>query len=256
MIELPTKVTEPSQVDPKRLIIFGHPKSGKSECLSRLENNLILDLESGSGYVTGLKIDVLKIAEEQEIKPVQALRKVLDKIKEANTAAGKNVYKYITIDTVSILEDKYALDVALKLYKSKPVGRNYQGENVLDLPNGAGYGPLREAVKLILDDVESLCDVLIISGHTKDKSLEKSGKEYTARMLDLAGKLPGIICSEADAVAYIYRKENQTILNFQSSEELLVGARPLHLKNQEIVLLESDENGNFTSHWDKIFIEN
>jgi hypothetical protein len=73
------------------------------------------------------------------------------------------------------------------------------------------------------------------------------------RGLDLAGKTPGIICSKADAIAYIYRKDNQTIANFKSAESLIVGARPEHLKNQEIVLLESDADGNFTSHWDKIF---
>lgn len=77
----------------------------------------------------------------------------------------------------------------------------------------------------------------------------------TARGLDLAGKLSSIVCSQSDAIAYLYRKDNKTIANFKPAESLTVGARPEHLKNKEIVVLESDENGKFISHWDKIFVK-
>lgn len=252
--ELPTEKVKAHQINPKRLVLFGHPKCGKTHSLSLLEDNLILDLEGGSGFVTGLKIDVLKISQDMEILPIQALREVLDQIRMKNKEKGSYVYKYITIDTISIMEDRYALDLALKLYKTKPIGRNFQGENILDLPQGAGYGPLREAVGMILDEVEELCETLIISGHTKEKILDKQGKEFTSRFLDLTGKLPGIVCSTADAVGYVYRKDNETIINFKSSEELVVGARCEHLKNKEITILESDEQGNIIDHWDKIFV--
>lgn len=75
----------------------------------------------------------------------------------------------------------------------------------------------------------------------------------TQRGLDLSGKTPGIICSKSDAIAYLYRKDNQTIANFKTAESLIVGARSEHLKNKEIVLLESNENGEFTSYWENIF---
>ena len=253
ILELPSKPIKPEQVNPKRLILFGNPKSGKSESLSRLENNLILDLESGSGFITGLKIDVLKIASDNEITPINALKIVINKIKEGNQQNKGFLYKYITVDTVSMLEEKYALELALKLYLNTTVGRNFQGTDVRTLPNGAGWQYLKDAVQIVLDELETLCETLIVSGHTKEKLYEKDGKESSARCLDLAGKLPAILCAKADAIAFIYRKGNQTIANFKSSEDLIVGARPEHLKNQEIVLLESDDQGNFTSHWDKIF---
>ena len=255
MVELPSKIAKPSRVNPKRLIIFSQPKTGKTEALSRLENNLILDLEDGSGFVTGLKINVLSIAHKEKIKPIAALKAVIDKLKEANTASNSNTYKYITVDTISALEENYAIDLALKIYKDTPMGKNFQGTDVRTLPNGAGYGPLREAVLIILNELEQLCDTLIISGHTKDKIIEHEGKEMTARGLDLAGKLSSIVCSQSDAIAYLYRKDNQTIANFKPAESLTVGARPEHLKNKEIVVLESDETGKFTSHWDKIFVK-
>lgn len=254
MIELPKEKIAPTRINPKRIVLFSQPKVGKTEALSRLDNNLILDLEDGSGYVSGLKINVLDISIKENIQPITALKMVIDEIKKQNEIKKGFVYKYITIDTISALEENYAVDLALKLYKSTPMGRNFQGTDVRTLPNGAGYGPLRTAVLMILSELELLCDTLIISGHTKDKVIETEGKEMTARGLDLAGKLSSIVCSQTDAIAYLYRKDNKTIANFKPSESLTVGARPLHLKNKEIVLLESDENGVITSNWEEIFI--
>lgn len=253
MIELPVKRVEVTQVNPDKLILFSSPKAGKTTALAMLENNLILDLEDGAGYVNALKINVKDIARKEDIKPIVALKQVINKIKEANTANKGYVYKYITIDTISALENDYAPDLALKMHLATPIGRNFQGEDVLTLPNGQGWGILRNAILLIVQELEELCETLIISAHTKDKIVEFQGKELAQRMIDLAGKTPSILCSKSDAIGYVYRKDNKTIVNFQTAESLSVGARPEHLKNQEIILLESDENGKFISHWDKIF---
>lgn len=252
--ELPTEKVKAQRINPKKLIIFSLPKTGKSELASRLENNLILDLEEGSGFVEGLTINVLELAKKEDISPLYALRKVIDKIKESNKVKNSFAYKYITVDTVSSLEDKYGVELALKLYKDTSQGKNFQGDDVRTLPNGTGYHFLRIAVTMILDELEDLCDTLIIMGHTRDKLIEKDSKEMTSQGLDLAGKLGSIVCSQADAIAFLYRKGNQTIANFKPSEQLTVGARPLHLKNMEIVVLESDEQGNLIDHWDKIFV--
>lgn len=255
MIELPTKRVEITQVNPDKLILFSSPKAGKTTALAMLENNLILDLEDGAGYVNALKVNVRDIARKEDIKPIVALKHVINKIKEANTANKGYVYKYITIDTISALENDYAPDLALKMHLATPIGRNFQGDDVLTLPNGQGWGILRNAILLIVQELEELCETLIISAHTKDKIVEFQGKELAQRMIDLAGKTPSILCSKSDAIGYVYRKDNKTIVNFQTAESLSVGARPEHLKNQEIVLLESDENGKFISYWDKIFVE-
>jgi hypothetical protein len=255
MFELPKEEVKATQINPNKLILFSSPKSGKTHALSLLKNNLILDLENGSGYVGGLKIDVLDLAKKQNIKPITALKQIIDKIREANEAKKGYVYRFITIDTVSALEDSYAPELAKKLYQQTPMGRNWIGEDVTSLPQGAGWAYLRNAILMIIAELEELCETLIISGHTKDKLAEFNGKEMTQRGLDLSGKTPSIICSKSDAIAYLYRKDNQTIANFKTAESLSVGARPEHLKNQEIVLLEQLENGEFVSHWDKIFID-
>mgnify|MGYP001343007881 FL=1 len=106
MIELPTKRVAITQINPGKLILFSSPKAGKTSALAMLENNLILDLEDGAGYVNALKINVKDIARKEDIKPIIALKQVINKIKEANIANKGYVYKYITIDTISALENE------------------------------------------------------------------------------------------------------------------------------------------------------
>jgi hypothetical protein len=254
MFELPKEKTKAERVNPKKIILFSNPKAGKTQAVAALANNLILDLEDGSQFVEALKINVLKLAKEQNKSPLTTLKEIINKISEANKEKGEFVYKYITIDTVSALED-ISLELANKLYKNTPMGRNWIGEDVTKLPNGAGYMYLREAMDVILNEIEQLCDTLIILGHLKGKFIEKEGKEMEARGLALTGKIASILCSQVDAIGYVYREENKTLVNFAPSESLVVGSRPDHLKNKTITLIESDDNGNLTIDWSKIFIE-
>ena len=254
MIELPNEKTKASRVNPKKIILFSNPKSGKTTAVAALENNLILDLEDGSEFLDALKINVLEISRKSGNSPLIVLKEVINKIAESNKAKGGYTYKYITIDTVSVLED-IALELANKLYKNTPMGRNWIGDDVTKLPNGAGYQYLREAMNVILNEIEQLCDTLIILGHLKSKFVEKEGKEMEARGLALTGKIAAILCSQVDAIGYVYRDENKTLVNFAPSESLVVGSRPDHLKNKTITLIESDDNGKLTIDWSQIFIE-
>ena len=114
--------------------------------------------------------------------------------------AGKP-YKYIAVDTVTALEEM-CLSYAKQLYIDTPMGKNFNGDSVLKLPNGAGYLYLREAFFKILDYVETLVPddgSLILLGHLKDKMLETNGKEVSAVDLDLSGKIKSIVCAKADA---------------------------------------------------------
>jgi hypothetical protein len=254
MIELPNTKIPASRINPKKIILFSKPKVGKTEALSALDNCLLIDLENGSEFVNAMKINVLDIAQKQNQSPISVLKEVIESIKEANKKAGKFVYKYGAIDTVSALEDM-VLVLANKLYKETPQGRNWQGDDVTTLPNGAGYQYTRRALWIVLEELEQCFDTLIILGHLKDKYVEKEGKEMTERGLDLIGKSAAILCSQVDAIGYVYRDENKTIVNFQPSDSLICGSRSEHLKNQKITLIESDESGKLTITWDKIFIE-
>ena len=251
---LPNEKTKATRINPKKIILFGKPKIGKTTALSQLDNCLILDLEGGTSYVDALKIDVLELARQQEVDPIIVLKKVINQLKEANKLKGGFVYKYGAIDTISVLEDMI-MPIAVNLYKQTSMGRNFQGDDVLTLPNGAGYQYTRRALWLVLEELEQCFDTLIILGHLKSKFVEKEGKEMEARGLALTGKIAAILCSQVDAIGYVYRDENKTLVNFAPSESLVVGSRPDHLKNKTITLIESDDNGKLTIDWSKIFIE-
>lgn len=253
MVELPTSKIKATRVNPKKIILFSNPKTGKSTAVAALENNLMLDLEDGSEFLDALKINVIKLARENNKTPLTVLKEVLNSIREANKLKGDFVYKYITIDTVSALED-ISLELAKILYLKTPMGKNFQGDDVTTLANGAGYQYSRMAMDVILNEIESLCDTVIILGHLKSKFVEKEGKEMEARGLALTGKMSSILCSQVDAIGFIYREDNKTLVNFSPSESLIVGSRPDHLKNKTITLIESDKDGKLTIDWSKIFI--
>ena len=249
-IELPKVKIEPKSGDPKFLVIFGKPKTGKSTICSQLENNLIIDTENGYDFLHSMKVNV---------KTFDQLCEVIEAISNANKEAGKNIYKYITIDNGTNLED-ILLDYALLLYRKTPMGKDYTGD-VMDLPNGAGYKYTRDAMKKTIKKFKELCDTLILVCHTSISTINRDGKELSEMTLDLVGKNKQVVTGDADAVCYMYRKRDPltktdvNILNFRGGGDQIVEARQEHLRNREIVIAQSDENGVVTTNWDKIFLE-
>ncbi len=238
-MKLPTEKRKATRKNPKFLILFGKPKCGKTTILGGLDDNLIIDLEQGSSFVDALAIEVNNLNELKELK--EELTK------------GEIKYKRITIDTATKLEE-LILPLAADKYRETPMGKNYKGSDIRKLPNGSGYLYIREAFKEVIEVFGKFTDTLILSGHTKDKLINKAGKELSENQLDLSGKLSSIISAQADALGFVYRKENQTIINFNGGGDSIVEARPQHLRGKEIVIAESDEEGNMTYFWDKIFL--
>lgn len=240
---LPTVKNKPTEENPKFLILFGKPKSGKTTAVAGLEDALIIDLENGSDYVECMRVKANNFEE---------LKLVKQAVIEANIAKGGFAYKYGIIDTATKLED-LILDLALQLYNATPMGKGYKGD-IRMLPNGGGYLYIREAFKAVIEGFKPLFQYLILLGHTKDKMINKQGKELSENSLDLSGKLERIVAADADALGYLYRSKNKTIINFNGGEDFLVEARPAHLRGKEIVIAESDEQGNVKTFWERIFI--
>ena len=160
--------------DPKNLIIFGLPKCGNTTVLSTLENNLIIDTENGSDYVEALKVKATNLKELQEICKA---------VKEAG-----NPYKFITIDTVTAIEDM-AKPLAIKYYRDSPMfSEKYaQVTEPQSLPNGCGWAFWRQAIEKLIDMVAQCTPNLIICGHVKDTKLDEN-TSGSVKDLDLAGK--------------------------------------------------------------------
>lgn len=94
---LPRKPIGPSVQNPKKLLIFSKPKSGKTTLLAGLPGCLIIDLEEGSDYVEAIKI---------KAPTLEDLIDVGKAIKAENEKEGKKIYPYIAIDTVTKLTKK------------------------------------------------------------------------------------------------------------------------------------------------------
>ena len=238
-IVLPTTKVKAERQNPKRIVIYSKPKTGKTTAYAGLESNLILDLENGADYVDALKVKV------------SSLQELLD-VGKAIKEAGKP-YKFITVDTITVLEEMI-MPLAIKLYRKTPMGKNFDGDNVTTLPNGAGYLYIRQAFFQVLDFIDTLAPTIILSGHIKDKQVDDKGELVMSANIDLTGKIKSLVCANADAIGYMYRKGNKTILSFKTNEEVTCGARPEHLRNEEIVVTEMNEKGELEFHWDKVFI--
>lgn len=254
-MELPKQKIKAEFKSPKNLIIFSKPKIGKTSALAELDGALLLDLEDGSDYVEAMKVKAHSIAD------IKAIGKQI--------IADGYPYKYIVVDTITKLED-ICIPYAEILYSEKAVGKNWfkkdaagnltadsgkiQYGNILNLPNGAGYAYTREGMTRVIEFIKTLAPRIILVGHIKDTMLEKAGAEFTSSDLDLTGKVKRIVSSQSDAIGYLYRKGNQNILSFATSDSVACGARPEHLRNAEIVLSEMVD-GNLVTHWDKVYID-
>ena len=228
-MELPTKKVKASRKSPKNMIIYGPPKIGKTTVLSQLDNCLIIDLENGSDMVDALKVKVNNLAELATLG-----REIIKQ--------GKP-YKYIAIDTISKLEEWCEAE-AKKMYKLTAMGKNFdknnEGLSILSLPNGGGYLYLRLAYKKWIDRLNLLADKIILVGHLRDKMLEKKGKEVSVKDLDLTGKIKQMTCSSTDAIGYIYREGEETMISFNSLEDITAGTRCEHLKGKTMPLKWSE----------------
>ena len=244
MIILPKEKSQPKLNSIQFLILFGRPKAGKSSAMAALDDNLIIDLEDGYKGLSALVINAKTINDIGEISKA---------LKQAQKETGKFPYKYITIDNATRLEE-ICLPYAKTLYMQTSMGKKYEGDDVRTLPNGTGYIYLRQAVRKTIDTFKNLCETLILVAHVKERQINVEGQEMSEMAIDITGKLGDILCGEADAIGFVYRKKNETIISFEGGENSIREARANHLRGKKIVIAESDENNNLTFHWDKIFL--
>lgn len=239
MFELPTAKIPAATQDPKYLILFGLPKVGKTTILSTLDNNLILDFEQGTTYVDALKV---------QINSLKELKECIKAIKEA----GKP-YKYITIDTITAVEEM-AKPLALQMWQNSPLyTTKYEVKDITQVAQGAGYSFWRQAIEAIIDLIASAADNIILCGHVKDAALAEN-VTGSIKQLDLTGKVSRILSARSDAIGFVHRDENSNLcVNFGQSGEVLTGARPRHLANKDVIVAERQEDGTFVSHWERIY---
>lgn len=258
MITLPTEATKPVGVlEPSRLMIFGQPKIGKTRLFMDLPNSLMVDLEEGSKYYAGMKINVKEEAMKEGKHPVAAYLEIANLIKKANQDAGKKVYDFIGIDTLTVLED-WATIHATSEYKKSAIGKNFSGGNIVkELSQGAGYSWQRDSFEMLYKAFDGLANkCLILFAHVKTASIQKKGETLNAKDVNLTGKLKLMITSDMDATGYMYREKssNKNALSFLTDEQdLVTGSRIPALAGKTFLISEVKEGDVFESYWEKIF---
>ena len=257
-IVLPTKKQQVLDYNPRLLVIYSKPKMGKSTFCAALDDNLIIDLDKG-GY-RALEAMVVPASSYTE------LREIAISLDAKKKELVEVPYRFITLDNSTHLEE-YCLYYALLLYRQTQQGKEFgnytdkDGKTVFNtkadvrqLPRGGGYLYVREAVKRAIEMFMPYCETLILIGHVKDSLINKDGKEMSEMSLDLSGRLSDIICGDADAVGFMRREGNQSIISFKTSGDLNKGARPKHLREKEFVVIEELENGELKVNTKEIFI--
>ena len=263
-IVLPTERRKATDYNPRLMVLFGKPKCGKSTLMASLDSNLIIDLEDGYRA-----LDVMCV-QARSANDIFQIKSLIEQKNQEN--GGKNFYRFITIDNATRLEEM-SLIYAAHLYRQTSMGQSWgykkdrignilmeNGKKVVDpkadvrqLPNGAGYLYLRQALKEMVNMFKPLCDTLILVCHVKDKQIKKNDEETSEMAVDLAGKTGDIICGEADAIGYVSRQDNKTILSFKGGDNNIRGSRPLHLREKAFVVAESDDDGNLKVDMSEIF---
>ena len=221
---LPTIKIEKEISDPKLLTLYGPPKVGKTDLLSKLEGCLILDTEDGSDYVSALKV---------KVNNLDQLMDVAREIAAHKKAKGEYPYKFVAIDTITEVENWCEAD-ATKEYKSTVQGKAFTGKSVLELANGGGYFWLRQSFDKWLDLITKFAPKVIIIAHLKEKITNKSGVDVVSMDLDLTGKIRNILAQQSDAIGYVYRKKDSGLrISFNTHEDVTCGSRE-HLAGADI----------------------
>lgn len=261
---LPTEPVAPSRVNPKIITMYGLPKVGKTTLLTELDNCLIEDMEAGATSVTALRVPVPYIngktiwkkneqTGKDELSAISFMSVYEDICATGNEQASKGLkakfpYRRIAIDTLDRFEDMCEKSATIK-YKDSILGKNFEGDSVLELPKGAGYYHLRNEV---LDKIEMLskaCETLILIAHTKEKITDRGGVEMTSTDISLTGKLSAMVCAKSDAIVYLFRETGKPIMaSLETSQGGVMGAR-------RFPHLEKLIGTKFEFSWDKLLID-
>jgi hypothetical protein len=236
-IILPTEPVKAKYLSPRKLLIYGIPKVGKTTIVAQLPNNLILDLERGTQMIDALAIQA------NSTYDIEQICAAIEKKGLAEHAAGRSpfIYKYITVDTGDALEEMCDYS-ALARYKNSKLCSAEQKTltSITELPHGLGYYYLREEMKRVINLVAMYCERIILITHVKDRLIsEKAGATATVKDISLGGKLSSLICANMDGIGYVYRKpgSDKPWISFESYDaNTTMGARCPHLagKNMEL----------------------
>lgn len=173
-------------IKPPRIVLYSTPKWGKTTLAASIPDNLLLDVEQGSGAVSVARI------EKSELDTYQKFMTALKGVYEQ-----KHKFKVCTIDTIDWLEDLVFQQAAAEHGKT----------SIADVGYGAGYVTAQNLWRQVLQGLDMLREernmMILLLAHEKvvryDNPLTESYDRYTLKMHD---KTVGLIKEWSDAVLF------------------------------------------------------
>lgn len=192
---------------PQLSVFMGSPKVGKSTMMAKLPKALILDLE-GTGY-RGL--DVKALAKVKNYDDVAEGLKVF-------FSKDNDKYNSLVIDHLRMLTS----------FLDKKVSGKHGVEFTADVDFGRGHAELKYRIDTFIKKIiKRLADYpdkrVIFVAHSSDRNGETR--------LDIDGKNESLVLGLVDAIGYITREEDTTMVSFQTKRGHEFGTRNKHLSN-------------------------
>lgn len=247
---IPTGPVPPSRKNPQMLLLYGPPKVGKTSACAALPDSLLLELEpGGADFISARKVDI------PDMEGPDGLLAVLKDLTERRKA-GKPAARRLVVDTIDVV-DWWSDRLALSRYKATPLGKDFPGTSIIELPMGAGYFRLREEMGHMLWLFSQAAEEVVLLAHVRDKYLDKpagSTGAVAAQDIDLTGKVRNIVCSRCSGIGLLRRDyQDRLWACFKTSETVNCSSRCPHLSGQEILLGER-ANGTLHFHWESIYL--
>lgn len=258
-IVLPRQAQKAQDKDPAILLLLASTKCGKTSSCLQLPNSLLIDLEDGSRYYDGVALNL----KQESIKTNKGMGSLLletaNAIREANQQNGAPIYDFITIDTLTIIQEIARVKATID-YKATLQGKNFNGKDIArELPKGAGWDFVSSAFNELINPFKGLPGkCLILLAHKKLKSVEKESGEIEINDIELTGKMKLIATSQADSIGHLYRSRkdtNNNILCFKKDEgDTIWGSRSPHLQNKSFIFSTyNKKTGELKTNWDLVF---
>jgi hypothetical protein len=268
-LELPEKITEVTNTNPRDLVIISIPKMGKGTILGDFttkNNALVLDLEKGGyEFIAARKLSTYTFQETSRWESFQnyvEYRKLL--------LENKGKYSYLIIDGLTDLDDLSEIGGTLA-YMNSIIGKKFnrkdgvpggeklsygdpEWKSVLTLPEGAGYKYTRDWFLQQVEAFRQISPYRIYAAHVADKYIKDNGKdEVVGSEISLTGKLKTIFASKVTSLCKLTADGNKRYLNFDVlNDSIIAGSRAPHLKGR-ILISEQDDNGKLLTFWENIY---
>lgn len=179
-VALPSEKTKPTlDLSGLSILLYGIPKSGKSQFASNFPNALFFECEPGLN-----SLEVFKVPTYSWPDFLEACRLV---------AADKHPFKTIVIDTA---------DNAFR-FCTEHICQKYKVEYEGDVPHGKAWALVKNEWHRVLTRLASLPHGLVLISHAVDKTVQTRTGEYTKTIPTLPERARGVVMGLVDMILFV-----------------------------------------------------